>query len=62
MAIEVIEHEGGHFIRVNRKEAIQLIHSLSSQLMRNNPNYDRLESYTNDGNYFSIAVKMEGVE
>lgn len=47
------------FVHVNRKEAIMLLHSLTSQIMHNNPNYDRLETFTEDGEYFSIAVDPE---
>lgn len=45
------------FVRVNPDEAIQLIRSLTNQLLAKNPNVGRLEQYAkNDGTYVSIGV------
>jgi len=51
--------EKGFFVRVTRTEATKLIGSLAEQLTRNDPNSGRLESYTNKGEYFTIAVVPE---
>jgi len=51
--------EKGFFVRVTRTEATKLIGSLAEQLTRNDSNTGRLESYTNKGEYFTIAVVPE---
>jgi len=50
------DHDKGYFIRLQRQEALELIASLSKQLSSRNPNDNRLESYSEKGEYFSIAV------
>jgi len=57
--MEILEIKTGFFMRVTRKEAIDLIRSLSTQLSQNNPNAERLESYCNKGKYFTIAVEQK---
>jgi hypothetical protein len=47
------------FITVSRLEAIALIQSLSTQLLKSNSNTGRLESTTVNGEYFSISVVSE---
>ncbi len=49
----------GYFVRVTQIEATSLICSLAEQLRNNNPNTSRLESYTDKGEYFTIAVIPE---
>ena len=44
------------FIDVTQQEALQLIKSLTSQLLNNDPNIGRLESYTDKEEYFTIMV------
>ena len=44
-------------VKVTRDEALQIIKSLSSQmLMSNNANTERKEFYDDEGKYFSILV------
>lgn len=50
------------FVTVSRQEAIALIHSLSTQLLKSNSNTNRLESTTINGEYFSIAVISDCTE
>ncbi len=54
----------GYMINVTKKEAAQLIESLSHQLVTGNCNGNRMESFTRDNEYFSIAVndKLEANE
>ncbi len=47
---------GGQMVRVNRKEALQIITSLSQQLLSGDCNTERAEFTDTDGRYFSIAV------
>ena len=49
-------------VRVTEDEALALIVSLATQLKKRSPNVGRLESYTKDGQYFSIAVHPEKAE
>lgn len=44
------------FVEVDREEAMRIIKSLTSQILENNSNVGRLESYTKNGTYFTIAV------
>lgn len=46
----------GFMLRVSPDEALSLIQSLSGQLASKNPNTNRVEHYTEKGEYFSIAV------
>jgi hypothetical protein len=50
--------QSGTFIEVSRDEALQLIASLSKQLLENNPNVGRAEFLIGKGRdeYFSIGV------
>ncbi len=50
------------FVHVTPDEALSLIQSLSSQLCNKNNCSGRLESYTDKGEYFSIAVDFSGVK
>ena len=43
-------------VKVNKKEALLLIKSLVNQLISDSSNVERLESYTDKGEYFSIFV------
>lgn len=45
----------GCFIKISHREALSLIKSLAEQ-MSEGANSRRLESYTEDGQYFTIAV------
>ena len=57
--MEIIEWRkdgGGQMVRVNRKEALQIITSLSQQLLFNNCNHDRAEFSDQKQRYFSISV------
>ena len=48
------------FIRINPNEALQLIQSLTNQLIAKNPNVGRLEQFAkNDGTYVSIGVEHQ---
>lgn len=50
------------FIRVTEGEALQLIQSLTNQLLAKNPNSGRLESHcTGDVTEMTIAVHEKGV-
>ena len=49
----------GYFIHVTRQEALKLITSLSEQMVANDSNHNRLESYTDKGEYVSIGVVPE---
>lgn len=44
------------FIDVTRQEALLLIKSLTDQLIHNDSNFGRLESFTDDNEYLSIFV------
>ena len=46
----------GCMLRVDKKEALAIIKSLSSQLFNDNPNTGREEFLTEKGEYFSIVV------
>lgn len=45
----------GYFVKVSHKEALSLVESLVAQMIEGT-NSNRLESYTEDGQYFTIAV------
>ncbi len=45
-------------LRVSPEEAMQLIRSLSGQLVRGDPNSERLDTVLEDGCEFSIAVSL----
>jgi hypothetical protein len=45
-----------YLINITQKEALSLIKSLSTQLVNNESNIERLESYTDKGEYCSIFV------
>ncbi len=46
----------GFMLRVNQKEAIEIINSLSGQLKTGNPNTERIEFTEDNYRYFSISV------
>lgn len=50
------ESTKGFFVKMNKKEALKLIASLSLQIANDAPNSDREEFFTTKGEYFSIAV------
>jgi len=50
------EKEKGFYLRVTEREAQRLIQSLIGQIVAKSPNVDRLENYTNKGEYVTIAV------
>jgi len=52
----VDKYKDKNFVTVTRQEALLLIKSLTTQLINNESNIGRLESYTDDGEYYSIAV------
>jgi hypothetical protein len=54
--------ESGFIVRVNKKQALQLIVSLSSQLLSNSPNNGRIEFVTKKNEYFSISINEPDVE
>lgn len=56
-----INNEKLLFIRVSRTEAVRLIRSLSEQILANNPNVGRDETYATNGIDVSIAVMPEPV-
>jgi len=56
-----LEKRPGMMVRVTEQEALQLICSLSDQLLRGNPNCGRAEFTTTNGAYFSIAVELKEV-
>jgi len=45
-----------YLINVTQQEALKLIKSLTNQIIHNSGNVERLESYTDKGEYFSIFV------
>ena len=47
---------GGQMVRVTRKEALQIITSLSQQLLNHDPNTERAEFTDQNDRYFSISV------
>jgi hypothetical protein len=49
-----------YMLRVSTNEALALISSLAQQVLNKDPNTNRLESYTVNGEYFSISVHPEG--
>lgn len=49
-----------YMLKVTPPEALQLIQSLSNQLVAKNCNTGRAEYTTESGEYFSIAVVEEG--
>jgi hypothetical protein len=55
--IEVnISKKLGCFIHLSRDKAIELIESLSNQMIHDSPNVGRKEFYDDKGQYFSVAV------
>jgi len=54
MQVDKIKEE--YLVSVTRDEALRLIRSLTNQLIHNNGNVGRLESYTDNDEYFSIFV------
>jgi hypothetical protein len=54
--MKIEKYEDKNFIYVSRQEALNLINSLSSQLMHNDSNIGRLESYDDKGDYATIIV------
>jgi hypothetical protein len=54
--MQVEKVAGKNFVTVTRQEALELIRSLTSQLINNNGNSERLESYDDTDTYFSIFV------
>lgn len=48
--------KNSYMLRISREEAVKLIASMCNQIDANNPNNGRLESITDDGEYFSISV------
>jgi hypothetical protein len=50
--------DSGIFVVVDRTEALEIIQSLSNQILANSSNNGRKESYA-EGKYFSIAVTPE---
>lgn len=50
----------GLFIRMSKMDAINLIHSLTAQMISNSPNVGRWEPRDSDGKEFTIAVIPEG--
>ena len=52
-------NKGDLFIHIPQKKALELISSLSRQILRNDPNTERVEFYSNKGEYFTIAVMPE---
>lgn len=49
----------GTLVYVTREEALSLVQSLIAQMVENNANSPRTEFYTEEGEYFSIAVTPE---
>jgi len=54
--INNLKGKNSFMLRISREEAIKLIASMCNQIDVNNPNEGRLESITDDGEYFSISV------
>jgi hypothetical protein len=48
--------QGVLLLRVNKREALELIQSLTEQMLSGSPNAGRLERFLPDGRDFSIAV------
>lgn len=62
MKVINVRKRGGNkvmFVEMSKREALETIKSLATQLAANNPNVGRYESYCEDGSYFSIAVVEE---
>lgn len=51
----------GTFVTVTRSEAVRLIESLAHQLETRNPNSGRMESFDQNGEFFSIAVSDDSI-
>ena len=49
-------HETGYMIRITEDEAWALLRSFANQHLSGNANVGRLESYTVDGEYFSVSL------
>jgi len=58
MKIDVVKKDDGDiiFVNTNEVEAMEIIKSLSSQLLSGSPNSGRSEFIDEDGIYFSISV------
>jgi hypothetical protein len=54
--INNLKNTNCYLLRISREEAIKLIASMCNQINASNPNEGRLESTTDDGEYFSISV------
>ena len=52
----------GLFIRMSKMDAINLIHSLTAQMISNSPNVGRWEPRDSDGKEFTIAVSYSLVK
>lgn len=52
----------GTFIQVSTEEAIRIIMSLSNQIYNKSSNDGREEMYTEEGEYFTIAVTQKQVD
>jgi len=51
--------EKGYMVQINEDEAMQIIKSLSSQILAKDCNSGRKEFYTDKQEYFSISVVCE---
>jgi len=61
MKVDIFKNKGkkGYVIQINETEALQIIKSLSAQIIEGNPNVGREEFYTDNKEYFSISVLCE---
>lgn len=57
--MELVEWKEGKMLKVSQEQALEIIQSLSSQLLNNNPNVGKKEFTLKDGDYFSISVHVE---
>ena len=57
--MKVIQVEDKIFVDVNKREALGLIRSLTNQMIADNPNVGRAETFTENGEYFSVFVTEE---
>lgn len=54
--IRDVGEEKGYIVKVSPEEAMRLIKSLSNQMMKGSASVGREEFYTEDEEYFTIAV------